>query len=74
MRVLGNTIGNDRKIISGESGAVTSGVVYKLMTDESLKEYKEEIGLDKNSIVLCFSTEGDTDKLSYRKIVWEDKF
>src|SRR3712207_9580310 len=69
MRLLGNPMTGDTKIISGESGAVTSGVVHKLMTDSSLKEYKSKIGLNENSIVLCFSTEGDTDKENYRKIV-----
>lgn len=74
MRVLGNSLKDDSKIISGESGAVTSGVVHKLMNDELLAEYKEMIGLNEDSTVLCFSTEGDTDKLNYRKIVWNGKF
>ena len=73
MRLLASPIKNDRKIISGESGAVTSGIVYELMTDDDLKDYREEIGLNKDSIVLCFSTEGDTDKKSYREIVLEGK-
>ena len=70
MRVLGNPIGNDRRVISGESGAVTTGIVYDLLTDESLSELKEKIGLDKNSVILLVSTEGDTDKENYRHIVW----
>lgn len=73
MRLLASPIKNDRKIISGESGAVTSGIVYELMTYDDLKDYREEIGLNKDSVVLCFSTEGDTDKKSYREIVWEGK-
>lgn len=73
MRLLASPIKNDRKIISGESGAVTSGIVYELMTDDDLKDYREEIGLNKDSVVLCFSTEGDTDKKSYREIVLEGK-
>lgn len=71
MRLLGNPLKDDKKVISGESGAVTSGVVHKLMTDKNLEKYKKEIGLDENSVVLCFSTEGDTDKERYRKIVWD---
>ncbi|MDO5715594.1 MAG: diaminopropionate ammonia-lyase [Tissierellia bacterium] len=73
MRLLGNTLGDDPKVVSGESGAVTPGVVSKLMTDEDLKELKEKIGLDENSVVLCFSTEGDTDQVNYRKTVWDGK-
>ena len=71
MRLLGNPLGNDTKVISGESGAVTAGVVHKLLTDESLKAEKEKLGLNENSVVLCFSTEGDTDKEGYRRIVWD---
>ena len=74
MRLLGNPLKEDKKIVSGESGAVTSGVVHKLMTDKNLEKYKKEIGLDENSIVLCFSTEGDTDKERYRKIVWNGEY
>ena len=73
MRVLANNISDDKKIISGESGAVTSGIVYSLMTDDSLRNYREKIGLDKDSVVLCISTEGDTDKKSYREIICEEK-
>lgn len=71
MRVLGNPAGDDRRVISGESGAVTAGIVYDLLTDESLSEFKKKIGLDENSVVLLVSTEGDTDKENYRRVVWD---
>lgn len=71
MRVLGNPAGGDRRVISGESGAVTAGIVYDLLTDESLSEFKKKIGLDENSVVLLVSTEGDTDKENYRRVVWD---
>lgn len=74
MRLLGNALRDDEKIVSGESGAVTSGVVHKIMTDGELIKYKEALELDENSIVLCFSTEGDTDKENYRKIVWDGAY
>lgn len=74
MRVLGNTLGDDDKVISGESGAVTAGVVSKLMTVDALKEFKDTIGLDENSVVLCISTEGDTDQEGYRRIVWDGQY
>lgn len=54
MRLLANNISDDKKIISWESGAVTSGIVYSLMTDNSLKDYREKIGLDKDSVILFF--------------------
>ena len=34
---------------------------------------KKQLGLDENSVVLCFSTEGDTDPVHYREIVYEGK-
>ena len=70
MRVLGNPLKGDERIISRESGAVTLGVVSQVMTKEALKEIKEGLKLDENSIILCISTEGDTDFKNYRKIVW----
>ena len=74
MRILGNPAGNDRRVISGESGAVTTGFVCELLQNESLAELRQTIGLDKDSVVLCISTEGDTDRENYRRIVWDGKY
>ena len=74
MRVLGNPIGSDERVVSGESGASTSGFVYELMTNESLGRIREELKIGRDSRVLCFSTEGATDKENYRKVVWEGKY
>lgn len=70
MRVLGNPLKGDKQIISGESGAVTTGVVSQVMTKGELNDIKEILKLDENSVVLCISTEGDTDFEHYRKVVW----
>lgn len=70
MRILGNPLGDDAKIVSGESGAVCVGLVHALMKDTALQPLKEELGLDSQSLVLCFSTEGDTDEQRYRDVVW----
>lgn len=74
MRMLGNPLGSDEKIISGESGAVTTGALCSLLQDEELKAAKEALGLTKDSIVLLFSTEGDTDPDKYRSIVWDGEY
>lgn len=74
MRVMGNPIKNDKKIISGESGAVTLGLVTEIMSNKNLEWLKKELKLDENSRILCFSTEGDTDKESYKDIVWNGKY
>jgi len=71
MRMLGNTLGDDPKVISGESGAVTAGLTAAVMTRPELGWMREKLGLNSDSKVLCFSTEGDTDRRNYRRIVWD---
>ena len=71
MRLLGKPLGEDTRIVSGESGAVTTGLVAELMTNPEFESIREQIGLNDKSIVLCISTEGDTDKENYKKIVFE---
>lgn len=74
MRVLGNPLGDDPRIVSGESGAVTAGIVNLLMTDDRLKEAKERLGLGAGSTILLINTEGDTDPEHYRRIVWNGDY
>lgn len=74
MRLLGNPLHGDMRIISGESGAVTAGLLAKLLHDEEMKEAREQLKLDKHARVLLFSTEGDTDPDMYRKIVWDGAY
>lgn len=71
MRILGNPLVGDEKVISGESGAVTTGTLVSIMQDESLAELRKALKLDENSKVLLISTEGDTDPDKYRSIVWD---
>lgn len=71
MRVLGNPLKGDSQVISGESGAVTTGLVYEIMTNPDYKALKESLELNETSKILVFSTEGDTDPKKYREIVWE---
>jgi diaminopropionate ammonia-lyase len=70
MRVLGNPMGMDQRVVSGESGAVTLGLLYHLLTDPEYTPLREELKLDGEASVLLFSTEGDTDPEMYRRIVW----
>ena len=74
MRVLGNPMEGDPRIISGESGASTTGLIYELMSRPSLAGLREAIGLGRDSVVLCISTEGDTDRENYRRIVWDGAY
>lgn len=74
MRILGNPLKGDEKVTSGESGAVTTGLLYEIMTNEDYKDLKDALELDENSRVLLFSTEGDTDPYKYREIVWNGEY
>lgn len=71
MRVLGNPLQGDSRIISGESGAVTLGVLVQTLQDNDLSWLREKLGLNKSSQILLFSTEGDTDRRRYEEIVWD---
>lgn len=50
------------------------GVVSEVMKKEELKEIKNALKLNENSVVLCISTEGDTYFEGYREIVWNGKY
>lgn len=71
MRVYGNPLGDDPRVISGESGAVTLGLLYYLKKFNQDKEIIDDLGLDEHSSIVLISTEGDTDEQNYRKIVWD---
>jgi len=70
MRILGNPMGKDTRIISGESGAVTLGLVHSLLHEKENKNLKNRLKIDTSSKILLFSTEGDTDPQHYREVVW----
>ncbi|MEF9940206.1 MAG: diaminopropionate ammonia-lyase [Clostridium sp.] len=74
MRILGNPMMGDSRVISGESGASTFGCVAEIMRDPLLTDIKKKLKLDENSKVLFFSTEGDTDQENYKSIVWNGKY
>jgi diaminopropionate ammonia-lyase len=74
MRILGNPLEEDARIISGESGAVTAGMLVEILKNESMKDLREQLKLDNKSKILLFSTEGDTDPEMYRKIVWDGAY
>lgn len=73
MRMLAAPIKGDAPVTSGESGAAPFGVLACIMLLDEYKELKEHLGLNKDSKVLLFSTEGDTDPERYKAIVWDGK-
>ncbi|HBF3895483.1 TPA: diaminopropionate ammonia-lyase [Clostridioides difficile] len=74
MRTLGNPLNGDEKVISGESGAVTTGLLVAAMEREDLADLRKDLKLDENSRILLISTEGDTDPDKYRSIVWDGEY
>ena len=65
MRALSNPLKDDPKIIAGESGASGLGALIAL---KRLKKYYND-SLNENSNILIINTEGDTDKINYKRII-----
>ena len=68
MWTLAHPLGTDPVTVSGESSAAGIGLALALLKEENA-ELRAKLGIDENSVLLCFSTEGDTDKENYKKIV-----
>jgi diaminopropionate ammonia-lyase len=60
---------NDPQIFAGESGAAGLGGLLALISDKSLEEVKEKIGLNERSRVLVFNTEGVTDPDNFEELI-----
>jgi len=74
MRVLGNPMRGDERVVSGESGAVGAGLLREIMRNPALAELRDKLDFGPDSRVLLISTEGDTDRENYRRIVWDGKY
>ena len=68
MRALACPLPGDPPIVSGESGAVTAGLLLFILDSPSYKKIQKDLKLDMESKVLLISTEGDTDPAMYQKI------
>ena len=67
MRAYANPVGNDKAIVAGESGAVTYGLVNRILQDETLRNL---FNINADSVILLINTEGDTDPEGYQRIVY----
>ena len=74
MRMLGVPVKGDPVVISGESGAVGMGLIAALMETDEYRDLRDAIGLDRFSQVLLFSTEGNTDPMKFRKVLWDGEY
>lgn len=74
MRTLANPLGNDARIISGESGAVGMGLLVLLAEEDSFSDMAQKLGINPNSRILLISTEGDTDPQNFLNVVWKGAY
>ena len=69
MRALGRPLPGDPGVISGESGAVTAGLLACILEPGPHNEIAGALDINQNSTILLISTEGDTDPATYQKIM-----
>lgn len=74
MRILAAPRHGDPVVVSGESGAVTTGMAHWLMQSPDALAQRRALGLGADSSVLVISTEGDTAPDVYKKVVWQGAF
>lgn len=69
MRLYHKPLGSDPVLVSGESGAVTLGLLDILCTESSYGTVRERLRLDKTATVVLLSTEGATNPESWLNAV-----
>ena len=69
MRMLAAPCRGDPRIVSGESGALTAGLLSRITASRGAGSLRDRMGLGKDAVVLLFSTEGDTDPENYKEII-----
>ena len=70
MRILAAPVRGDAPIVSGESGAVTAGILEFILAHPEGEAIRKALDLNEEATVLLISTEGDTSPKTYREIVW----
>ena len=45
-----------------------------MLRDAEYQDFRDALGLNADSIVLLFSTEGNTDPEKFRDVVWDGEF
>ncbi|MBO4873568.1 MAG: diaminopropionate ammonia-lyase [Lachnospiraceae bacterium] len=68
MRTYANPLGADPAVKAGESGAVSYGLLLKILQSPELRSF---FRIDRDSVILLVNTEGDTDPENYKRIVGE---
>ena len=66
MRAFAKPIGTDPAVISGESGAVTYGLLLEILQSDALRK---QFKIQNDSVIFLINTEGDTDPEGYKRVV-----
>ena len=74
MRILANPLPGDAPVVAGESGSLGIGLMDALSNNAPFGELKAALGIGPDSTLLCFNTEGATDPVNYREILWHGKY
>ena len=69
MRQYYHPLGNDPRIISGESGASGLAGLLALFEDDKFSGLREELGVNSKTSILIINSEGDTDPENFKKVV-----
>ena len=69
VRALANPSQSDIKIKSGESGASPLAALIGLLNSKEHEGFKKAIQLNASSKILVINTEGDTDRVNYKRIL-----
>ncbi|MBW2433498.1 MAG: diaminopropionate ammonia-lyase [Deltaproteobacteria bacterium] len=74
MRILANPLRGDAMVEAGESGSVGIGLMDALSHNTDFKGLNEALEIGPDSTLLCFNTEGATDPVNYRNIIWHGRY
>ena len=74
IRILANPLGDDGKVVAGESGSVGIGLLSLLSLEKECAELKGKLGLNEDANILIINTEGATDPVNYRRILWDGRY
>ena len=71
MRIYATPLHDDPFIVSGESGAVTLGALVAILKENGVDELRDFLNIRDDSQILFINTEGNTDPIHFRQIIWE---
>lgn len=74
VRILANPVRGDKAIEAGESGSVGIGLIELVANHADFANVRQALGIGPESRLLVFNTEGATDPVNYRDILWYGKY